>query len=256
MPFSIAGKATLITGGTAGIGFATAKHFAANGANVVICGRRDNGGDIAAEIGCHFIRADMSNPDDIESLFTKTVEHLGKLDVVINNAGGGKGGLISETDMDDHDFTVTINMRAAYHVLKLASRYMNDGGSIINTASVYGMLGVAGESTYAATKAALISLTKSASLELASSGIRVNAISPGPIKSEIWEGDDPIEWSKIDTSLGRIGEASEVATVFHFLASNAASYITGINLPVDGGFTSGMTVQITDLIESSLDGAN
>jgi NAD(P)-dependent dehydrogenase (short-subunit alcohol dehydrogenase family) len=256
MPFSIARKATLITGGTAGIGFATAKHFAANGANVVICGRRDNGSDIAAEIGCHFIRADMSNPDDIENLFTKAVEHLGKLDVVINNAGGGKDGLISETDMDDHDFTVTINMRAAYHVLKLTSHNMNDGGSIINTASVYGMQGVVGESTYAATKAALISLTKSASLELASRGIRVNAISPGPIKSEIWEGDDPIEWSKIDTSLGRIGEASEVATVFHFLASDAASYITGINLPVDGGFMSGMTVQITDLIEASLDGTN
>ena len=256
MPFSIAGKATLITGGTAGIGFATAKHFAANGANVIICGRRDNGGDIAAEIGCHFIRADMSNPDDIESLFTKAVEHLGKLDVVINNAGGGKDGLISETDMDDHDFTVTLNMRAAYHVLKLASHYINDGGSIINTASVYGMQGVVGVSSYAATKAALISLTKSASLEFASRGIRVNAISPGPIKSEIWEGEDPIELSKIVTSLGRIGEASEVATAFHFLASDAASYITGVNLPVDGGFMSGTTVQILDLIEASLDGTN
>jgi NAD(P)-dependent dehydrogenase (short-subunit alcohol dehydrogenase family) len=256
MPFSIAGKATLITGGTAGIGCATAKHFAANGANVIICGRRDNGGDIAAEIGCHFIRADMSNPDDIESLFTKAVEHLGKLDVVINNAGGGKDGLISETDMDDHDFTVTLNMRAAYHVLKLASHYINDGGSIINTASVYGMQGVVGESSYAATKAALISLTKSASLEFSSRGIRVNAISPGPIKSEIWEGEDPIELSKIVTSLGRIGEASEVATAFHFLASDAASYITGVNLPVDGGFMSGMTVQTLDLIEASLDGTN
>jgi NAD(P)-dependent dehydrogenase (short-subunit alcohol dehydrogenase family) len=256
MPFSIARKATLITGGTAGIGFATAKHFAANGANVIICGRRDNGGDIAAEIGCHFIRADMSNPDDIESLFTKAVEHLGKLDVVINNAGGGKDGLISDTDMDDHDFTVTLNMRAAYHVLKLAIHNINDGGSIINTASVYGMQGVVGESSYAATKAALISLTKSASLEFASRGIRVNAISPGPIKSEIWEGEDPIELSKIVTSLGRIGEASEVATAFHFLASDAASYITGVNLPVDGGFMSGMTVQTLDLIEASLDGTN
>jgi NAD(P)-dependent dehydrogenase (short-subunit alcohol dehydrogenase family) len=158
--------------------------------------------------------------------------------------------------MDDHDFTVTLNMRAAYHVLKLAIHNINDGGSIINTASVYGMQGVVGESSYAATKAALISLTKSASLEFASRGIRVNAISPGPIKSEIWEGEDPIELSKIVTSLGRIGEASEVATAFHFLASDAASYITGVNLPVDGGFMSGTTVQILDLIEASLDGTN
>ena len=256
MTFSIAGKATLITGGTAGIGLATARHFAANGANVVICGRRDSGADIAAEIGCHFIRADMSNPEDIENLFTRAVEHLGKLDVVINNAGGGKSGLISEIDMDDYDYTVTLNMRSAYHVLKLAGQKMSDGGAIINTASVHGMQGVFGESSYAATKAALISLTKTASLEFASRGIRVNAISPGPIKSEIWGGNDPVERSKIVTSLGRIGEASEVAAAFHFLASDAASYITGVNLPVDGGYMSGKPSQTLDLIKSSLDGAN
>ena len=256
MTFSIAGKATLITGGTAGIGLATARHFAANGANVVICGRRDNGDDIAAEIGCHFIRADMSKPEDIENLFARTVEHLGELDVVINNAGGGKSGLISEIDLDDYDFTVNLNMRSAYHVLKLASHHMKNGGAIINTASVYGMQGVIYESSYAATKAALISLTKSAALEFASRGIRVNAVSPGPIKSEIWAGNDPVERSKIVTSLGRIGEASEVATAFHFLASDAASYITGINLPVDGGFMAGKPARTLDVIRASLDGAN
>ena len=231
MPFSISGKATLITGGTAGIGFATAKHFAEQGANVVISGRRDNGAEIAKSIGCHFIQTDLQKPGDIEKLFAGAVEHLGKLDVVINNAGqGGDICDIADADMDLYDEVVTVNMRAAYLVMKLASGHMNDGGSIINTASVSGMEGEIGMSTYCATKAALISLTQTAALELASRGIRVNAISPGPVKSEIWGGEDPIESCKITIPLGRIGEANEVATAFHFLASNAASFITGANL--------------------------
>jgi len=252
MPFSISGKNVLITGGTAGIGFATAEHFARHNANVVICGRRENGEEIAKSINCHFIRTDMSNHDDVERLFYKTVGLLGSLDVVINNAGGGKDDLISETPMEDHDFTVMLNMRSAFHVLQLATLHLKDGGSIINTASIHGMRGVVKASTYAATKAALISLTKSAALELGSRGIRVNAVSPGLIKSEIWQGNDPIERSRITTPLGRMGEAEEIANVFHFLASDAASYITGANLPVDGGFMAGMTSQVDQLINSSL----
>jgi NAD(P)-dependent dehydrogenase (short-subunit alcohol dehydrogenase family) len=257
MPFSISGKATLITGGTAGIGLATAKHFAEQGAKVVISGRRENGEDIAGAIGCQFVQADMSHPDDIESLFSQAVDHLGKLDVVINNAGiGPETGEISDADMDAHDLTVTVNMRAAYHVLKLAPGHMNNGGSIINTASVSGMEGDVGLSSYCATKAALISLTKSSALELAARKIRVNAISPGPVKSEIWGGHDPIELCKTIIPLGRIGEAAEVATVFHFLASSAASYITGTNLPVDGGYMTGMPKQLGELIDASLNGKN
>lgn len=253
MPFSITGKATLITGGTAGIGLATAKHFSDHGANVVISGRRENGGDIAKSMGCHFIQTDMSKPGDVENRFSKVAEHLGKLDVVINNAGiGPETGQISNANMDAHDLTVAVNLRAAYHVLKLAPGYMNDGGSIINTASISGMEGEVGSSSYCATKAALINLTKSSALELASRGIRVNAISPGPVKSEIWEGHDPIEWSQLVIPLGRIGEAVEVATAFHFLASDAASYITGANLPVDGGYMSGKSKQLSDLIDASL----
>lgn len=252
MPFSITGKNVLITGGTAGIGLATAKHFGEQGANVVITGRREKGAEIARSIGCSFVQGDISVSRDIEGLFTKTVEYLGKLDVVINNAGaGGSADLISETAMADHNALVGVNLSSAYHVLMLAPGYMNDGGSIINTASVSGMEGKIGLSTYCATKAALISLTKTAALELASRNIRVNAISPGPVKSEIWQGDDPIEMCKTIIPLGRIGEAEEVATAFHFLASDAASYITGTNLPVDGGYMSGMSAQVNDLIEAS-----
>ena len=253
MPFSIAGKATLITGGTAGIGLATARHFADQGANVIISGRRDSGADIAKDISCRFIQTDMGSPKDIENLFSNATRHLGKLDVVINNAGiGGEVSPISDTDMEIHDQVITVNLRAAFYVLKLAPGYMNDGGSIINTASISGMEGEIGSSTYSASKAALINLTKTAALEMAPRNIRVNAISPGPVKSEIWEGEDPIEWSELVIPLGRIGEAEEVATVFHFMASDAASYITGANLPVDGGYMSGRSKYVDQLIRASL----
>ncbi len=254
MPFSIAGKATLITGGTAGIGLATARHFTDQGANVVISGRRDSGAVIASDIGCHFIQTDMNTPKDIENLFSSATNHLGKLDVVINNAGvGGEVCSISDADMDIHDEVMTVNLRAAFYVIKLAPGHMNDGGTIINTASISGMEGEIGSSTYSASKAALINLTKTAALEMAPRNIRVNAISPGPVKSEIWEGEDPLEWSKLVIPLGRIGEPGEIATVFHFMASDAASYITGANLPVDGGYMSGSSKRVVQLIRGSLE---
>ena len=253
MTFSILGKATLITGGTAGIGLAAARHFSEQGARVVISGRRDSGSDIANSIGCHFVQTDMNESQDIENLFSEAVGYLGKLDVVINNAGiGGEVGHISDSDMNIHDQVIAVNLRAAYHVLKLAPEHMNDGGSIINTASISGMEGEIGSATYSASKAALINLTQTAALEMAPRNIRVNAISPGPVKSEIWEGNDPIEWSELVIPLGRIGEAEEVATAFHFLASDAASYITGANLPVDGGYLSGRSANIEALIDASL----
>ena len=253
MPFSVAGKTTLITGATAGIGLATARHFSAQGANVVISGRREEGKNIAEELNCHFIQADMGSPTDVENLLTNSFKYFGKLDVVINNAGiGGEVQTVTETDMAVYDQIMNVNLRAAFQVLKLAPNHMNDGGSIINTASISGMEGEIGSSTYSASKAAFINLTKTAALELAPRNIRVNAISPGPIKSEIWGGEDPIEWSKLVIPLGRIGEPEEVATVFQFLASDAARYITGANLPVDGGYMSGRSKRVDELIDSSL----
>jgi 3alpha(or 20beta)-hydroxysteroid dehydrogenase len=254
MSFSIAEKATLITGGTAGIGYATARHFAKHGAKVVISGRRETGAEIAKQIGCYFVTADMASLQDIEQLFCDAKSHLGALDVVINNAGiGGEVRAIADTDMQDFESVININMRAAFKVLQLAPGYMNDGGSIINTASISGMEGEIGSSSYSASKAAIINLTKTSALELACRNIRVNAISPGPVKSEIWQGEDPLQWSRLVIPLGRIGESSELAEVFHFLASSAASFITGANLPVDGGYMSGRSRQLDNLINASLD---
>jgi NAD(P)-dependent dehydrogenase (short-subunit alcohol dehydrogenase family) len=254
MSFSVTDKNIMVTGGTAGIGFAVAKHFAEQGANVVISGRRANGADIAASIGCHFIQTDMTVERDIDNLFVGAVEHFGgKLDTVVNNAGiGPDTGTIAEAHMDAHDLTVLVNMRAAFQVMKCAANYLNDGGAIINTASVSGMEGEVGLASYCATKAALISLTASAALELAPRKIRVNAISPGPFKSEIWEGEDPVEFSKIRIPLGQIGEVEDIVGAYQFMASPASRYITGTNLPVDGGYMAGMPIQISDLINKAL----
>ena len=123
MPFSISGKKTLITGGTAGIGLATAAHFVDQGAKVIISGRRPQGAEIAAQLGCRFIKADMTLPSDIENLFSVATETIGELDIVINNAGiGGETCTLADASMRIHDEVITINLRAAYQVLKLAAR--------------------------------------------------------------------------------------------------------------------------------------
>ncbi|MCF8070489.1 MAG: SDR family oxidoreductase [Desulfobacterales bacterium] len=250
MAFDLTGKKVLITGGTAGIGLATAKRFINNGAEVIISGRRDNGADIAQSIGARFIRADMAKDDDIRQLFKQAKQQLNGLNVVINNAGiGGGYSTITESTMDEFDNTFQINTRAAYHVLQQACQHIEDGGNIINTASVSGMEGEGNASIYCATKAVLINFTKTAAIELAARKVRVNSVSPGPIKSEIWEDEeDPTDWCKVMIPLARMGEADEAAAPFHFLAADDSSYITGTNIVVDGGYMAGPSLQSETLI--------
>ena len=247
--FSIENKRTLVTGGTAGIGLAIAQRFVRHGAEVVISGRREEGAAIAEAMGAHFIRADMLLPDEVETLVSQAVAHLGGLDVVVNNAGIAEStGHITDSDMTDFDNQFAINVRAAYQILKLVPAHMTVGGSIINTASISGTQGEPNLAAYGATKAALISLTKSSALELAPRNIRVNAVNPGPIYSEIWSNGVPEDVLKVAVPLGRAGEADEAAAPFHFLASDDASYITGSSLFVDGGLSAGRSTRIRDLI--------
>ena len=252
MTFEIKGKTVLITGGTAGIGLATARHFAGQGADVVISGRRAEGKKIAHDKGCGFIQADLADLEQIDALFEQALAMLGHLDVVINNAGVGFSDNLITSEFEVFQKVIAINLRAATYVMKLAASHVRDGGSIITTTSISGMEGEIGSLGYSVSKAAMLNATKSAALELASRGIRVNAVSPGPVKSEIWEGNDPLEWSELVIPLGRIGEPEEVATAFHFLASDAASYITGANLVVDGGYTAGRSRAVDSLIAAHL----
>ncbi|MEH6549149.1 MAG: glucose 1-dehydrogenase [Pseudomonadales bacterium] len=251
MTFSLEGKRTLITGGTSGIGLAIAKRFAEQGANVIISGRRESGTEIAASVGAHFIRADMMVPTDVERLVQESVKHLGGLDVVINNAGiPGEVGTIADLEMSAFDAPFAVNVRAAYQILKLVPPHMSSGGSIINTASISGTMGEPYVAVYGATKAALLSLTKSAALALAPENIRVNAVNPGYFDTEIWEGGMPEDCMKLEVPLARAGKGPEAAAPYHFLASDDAGYITGSCITVDGGMSAGTSLQTTALLNA------
>ncbi len=251
MAFSLEGKRTLITGGTSGIGLAIAKRFAEHGANIVISGRREAGTEIASQLGAHFIRADMMVPADVERLVQESAKHLGGLDVVINNAGiPGQFGTIADVDMSNFDAPFAVNVRAAYQILKLVPPHMSSGGSIINTASVLGTMGEPNDAVYGATKAALISLTKSAALSLAPENIRVNAVNPGYFDTEIWDGELPEQCVSLHVPLARVGEGSEAAATYHFLASDDSSYITGSCITVDGGMLAGNSLQTMALLNA------
>jgi NAD(P)-dependent dehydrogenase (short-subunit alcohol dehydrogenase family) len=244
MAFSLTGKRTLITGGTAGIGYAVAKRFVDNGAHVIISGRREEGVDIAETIGARFLQADMMVDGDIVRLVDQAAELLGGLDVVVNNAGIAEsdGGIEKSTE-EAYESQMSVNLDAAFRILQLTPKHMSSGGSIINTASISGTWGEPNLAVYGATKAALISLTKSAALDLARRNIRVNAVNPGFIYSEIWNLGPPDDLSKTFVPLGRVGEADEAAAPYHFLASDDASYVTGSCIGVDGGLSAGHSVQ-------------
>ena len=241
MAFSLKGKRCLITGGTAGIGYAIAKRFVEDGAEVVISGRRDSGQGIASDIGARFVRADMLVDADIVNLVETSAELLGGLDVVVNNAGiAESNGGVQKSTKEQYDSQMGINLDAVYRILQLVPPHMTDGGSIINTASISGTWGEPNLAIYGATKAAVISLTKSAALDLVRQNIRVNAVNPGYIYSEIWSAGAPDQLSKTLVPMGRVGEADEAAAAYHFLASDEASYVTGSCITVDGGLTVGI----------------
>jgi NAD(P)-dependent dehydrogenase (short-subunit alcohol dehydrogenase family) len=239
----------LITGALTGIGRATALAFAREGAQVVVSGRSNQAGqslvDKLHELGAdaEFIRADVRHEEDVRALVDKTVARFGRLDVAVNNAGTeGRLGPIVDQSAESYAATFDTNVLGTLLSLKHELRVMSPqrSGSIINVSSVLGRVGGAGAAVYAASKHAVEGLTKSAALEVAELGIRVNAVTPGPIETGMltrYVKSDDATKAQVAASvpLKRIGEAEEVAQAIVFLASRKASFITGESLAIDGG---------------------
>jgi len=242
----------LITGALTGIGRATAVAFAKEGAKLVVSGRHEEAGQqLATELRklgaeAEFLRADVRRDDDVRELVDRTVASFGRLDIAVNNAGSeGKPGPVTEQTAETYAATFDTNVLGVILSLKHEVRVMQGqgSGSIINISSTYGHKGVAGASLYAGSKHAVEGLTKSVALEIAKSGIRVNAVAPGPTDTGMLDrfAGTSAKKAALTTTvpMGRLGLSEDVAKAIIFLASDEAAFITGHILSVDGGKTAG-----------------
>ena len=243
----LTGKVALITGGSSGIGLATAKCFVAEGAHVFITGRRQLELDAAVkEIGDGVtgVRSDMSSIVDLDQLFTKIKAQKGRLDILFANAGGGAFVPLEQVTEAHFDKYFGINVKGTLFTVQKALPLMSEGSAIIITGSQASIKGIPAFGVYAATKAALRSFARTWAVDLKGRNIRVNVVSPGTVvtpayKSELGLSDEQIEQFKVQaaatTPLGRTGTPEEIAKVVLFLASDDSSFITGTELFVDGG---------------------
>jgi NAD(P)-dependent dehydrogenase (short-subunit alcohol dehydrogenase family) len=240
-------KGVLITGGTSGIGLATAERFLAEGSRVYVCGLDDDelkaalerlepGGVVAG------MRCDVGVPDEVDHLVAEAERFLGRVDVLINNAGIARKAWFLDIGLDEWDATIAVNLRGMFLVAQAVARRMVDdggGGAIINMASTNALGGEEEFAHYNASKGGVLQLTRTMAVELGSKGIRVNCVCPGfidtPLNRALGDEDDFREYERTRIPLGRRGQASEVAAAYAFLASDDASFVHGEALVVDGG---------------------
>jgi 3-oxoacyl-[acyl-carrier protein] reductase len=234
---SLEGKTALVTGASRGIGRAIAAELARAGASVVLGYRsgRDEAEALAAELGARAVQADVSSGEDAARL----VEEAGDLDILVNNAGLTRDGLLARMPDDDWRTVLETNLSSVFYTCRAVVRPMmrKRSGSIVNVSSIVGVHGNWGQTNYAASKAGIIGFTKSLARELGSRGVRANVVAPGYVKTQLTDvlPEDATRAMLANTPLGRLGEPEDVAGAVRFLCSDAASFITGDVLLVDGG---------------------
>jgi len=238
--FSLIDKIAIVTGGAQGIGRSIVERLDVAGAKVILADLKppsDYSGDA--------YKVDVSNEADIKALYEFVKSKYGAVDVVVNNAGVHRNyDTIDVAQESDFDFCYDVNLKGVAWMMKHASPIIRDGGSIINISSASALLGVSGLSTYAASKAAVIGLTKTAAVELASRNIRVNAICPSSVRTPMAEADGGealLAVEAVATPLGRICEPEELAAFVHFLASSECGFLTGQAINLCGGLTAGLS---------------
>jgi 3-oxoacyl-[acyl-carrier protein] reductase len=240
-------KVAIITGGASGIGKETARLFAQNGAKLVIADYNEAAGQTALEellaLGteAEFVKADVSNRDDVQNLVNTAVEKFGRIDILVNNAGITRDGWLVKMDPAQWDQVISINLTGVFTCTQLAAGIMMQQGEgvILNAASVVGLYGNVGQTNYAAAKAGVIGMTKSWAKELGPKGIRVNAVAPGFIVTGMTDKmpEKVLGMMEEKTPLRRLGQPEDIAKAYLFLASDDASFVNGAVLSVDGGLT-------------------
>lgn len=244
----LTGKVALVTGASRGIGAAIARELASRGAAVAVnyAGSAGAAASVVESIEAAggkavALQADVCSAEDCSALVERTIEALGGLDIVVNNAGVTRDGLLIRMSADDWNTVIDTNLTGVFAVTKSAARHLmkQRSGAIVNVTSVIGLVGNAGQANYAASKAGVIGFTKSVARELAPRNVRVNAVAPGFIDTDMTAGlsEAVRETAMAQVALGRFGAAEDIARTVAFLASDDAAYITGQTLAVDGGMT-------------------
>ena len=243
----LAGKIALVTGAASGMGEATSRLFAAEGARVCVTDvNTSRGKDIAADLGSSgsFHQLDVTSAEEWKGAVERCSHDFGHIDILINSAGIGRGGRIEDETAEDHELLLRTNVTGVWNgiraVLPIMSRQQS--GSIVNISSIDGLVGVPGVASYVASKFAVTGLTKSVALEVGHRGIRVNSIHPGAIATPMMQGHEDIVFESLQIArqaIPRLGRADEIAQLALFLSSDDSSYCTGASFVIDGGHTAG-----------------
>jgi NAD(P)-dependent dehydrogenase (short-subunit alcohol dehydrogenase family) len=240
-------KVAIVTGSSSGIGRATAIAFGKAGAKVVVVARRQDKGEETVRLiqdagsDAIFVQADVTKATDIEAMVTKTLETYERLDYAFNNAGSGTAGKITNLTESDWDLEINSNLKSVWLSMKyeIPAMQKNGGGAIVNISSQGALLGVANYGAYGAAKAGVIALSRAAAAEYSEDRIRINTVSPGAVKTDLWAGAPPemLEQVAAGIPLKRVGTPEDIAEAVVWLCAEGSGFVTGHNLVIDGGYT-------------------